>query len=109
MIPHSQNSNVDLLANVASKLIPSNVIHPDAFSIELIFRPLVLDNITNWCVFDEDEQIINFIHLEDTFKDSILDEEQHEQSLNYTIQGDQKILENIIPKPIVKITKFYDL
>ena len=37
-IPRLQNASADLLANVASKLIPSEYFSPDRFSIELIFR-----------------------------------------------------------------------
>ncbi len=55
-----------------------------SFSVELIFRPSVPDNITNWCVFDDDQQIIDFFHMKDTFQDVIIDEIQHEQELNDT-------------------------
>ena len=51
-IPRFQNQEADLLANVATKLIPSKNFTPDFFSVELIFRPSIPDNIFNWCVFD---------------------------------------------------------
>ena len=41
-IPRLQNASVDLLANVASKLIPSEDFSPDRFSIELFFDHLSL-------------------------------------------------------------------
>ena len=41
----------------------------------------MLDNITNWRVFEDDEQIIKFLHLEDTFKESVIDDEHHEALL----------------------------
>ena len=53
-VPRNQNQEADLLANVASKLIPSENLTPDFFSVELIFRPSIPDNIFNWCVFDND-------------------------------------------------------
>ena len=53
-IPHFQNQEADLLANVASRLIPSEKFSPNAFSIELLFRPSILDKITKWCVFNDD-------------------------------------------------------
>jgi hypothetical protein len=43
-----QNASVDLLENVASKLIPPEDFSPDRFSVELIFKPSIPDNITNW-------------------------------------------------------------
>jgi hypothetical protein len=52
-IPRMSNSEADLLANVASKLLPVKGLCPNAFSIELLFRPSIIDNITNWRVFDE--------------------------------------------------------
>lgn len=55
LIPHYLNVDVDILANVASQLIPSENFEPNAFSIELIYRPFVPDNVTNWRVFNEDE------------------------------------------------------
>jgi hypothetical protein len=32
-----------------------------------LFRLSVLDNITNWRVFYDDQQIISFMHMEETF------------------------------------------
>jgi hypothetical protein len=54
-VPHSLNYDVDLLANVTSKLIPSEGIMLDTFSVELLYRPSIPDNITNWRVFDDDQ------------------------------------------------------
>jgi hypothetical protein len=66
-IPRMSNSDVDLLANVSSKLFPTEGFSPNAFSIEFLLRPSILNNITNWRVFDDDQQIIKFMHMEDTF------------------------------------------
>jgi hypothetical protein len=71
--------DVDLLANVASRIIPSENLLPNTFYVELLYRPSIPDNVTNWRVFDDDEQIISFLHLEGTFKDSIIDEDQHDR------------------------------
>jgi ribonuclease HI len=54
-IPRLNNSEADLLANVASKLFPAEGLSPDAFSVELLFRPSIPDNIMNWRVFDNDQ------------------------------------------------------
>jgi hypothetical protein len=69
------------LANIASKLFPTEGLSPNAFSIELLFRPLILDNITNWRVFDDDQHIINFLHMEDTFQGAVIDEGTHDEKL----------------------------
>ena len=77
-IPRFQNQEVDLLANVASKLVPPEDFSHNTFSIELIFRPSIYDNITNWRVFDDDSQILNFLTNGDTFKESVIDEITHD-------------------------------
>jgi len=45
--PRSQNVVADLLANVASKHLPSEDYSLDRFSIELIFQPYVPNIVTN--------------------------------------------------------------
>jgi hypothetical protein len=80
-IPRMSNLEVDLLANVASKLFPAEGLSPNSFSIELLFRPSILDNITNWRVFNDDQHIINFLNMEDTFHDVVIDEGTHDDNL----------------------------
>jgi ribonuclease HI len=80
-IPRLSNLEVDLLANVASKLLPAEGLSPNTFSIEILFRPSIPDNITNWRVFDDDQQIINFLHMEDTFQGAVIDEGTHDENL----------------------------
>ena len=80
-IPRLSNSEADLLANVASKLLFIEGLSPNVFSIEFFFKSSILDNITNWRVFDDDQQIINFLHMEDTFQGAVIDEGTHDESL----------------------------
>ena len=54
------NSEVDMLANVASNLCPSDDFSHDNFFVELIYRSSIPDSITNWRVFEDGEQIIIF-------------------------------------------------
>ena len=72
-IPRLQNASADLLANVASKLIPSEDFSPDRFSIELIFRPSIPDNITNWRIFNDDSDIVSFLTSEGSYTNQIID------------------------------------
>jgi hypothetical protein len=81
-IPRSSNVEADLLANVASKLLPADGLSPKAFSVELLFRPSIPDNITNWRVFNDDHQIINFLHMEETFQGAVIDEQTHDDDLH---------------------------
>jgi ribonuclease HI len=59
-IPRSKNMLVDSLATTASRLSPLEDYEASRFSIELLYKPSVPDNIANWRVFEGDEQIISF-------------------------------------------------
>jgi ribonuclease HI len=114
-IPRSSNVEADLLANVASKLLPADGLSPNAFSVELLFRPSIPNNITSWRVFEDDQQIINFLHMEETFQGAIIDEQSHDDNLSdFTVIPNLKPPEalsdmvNFIPKSVVRLEKFYD-
>ena len=102
-IPRSQNSAADLLANVASKLLPPEDYSPDRFSVELLFRPSIPDNVTNWRVFNHDEDIIQFLTSEKSYDNQIIEENEHD------LQMKAKTEENSIPKPVVKLEDLYDI
>jgi ribonuclease HI len=115
-IPRLNNLEADFLANVASKLFPIECLSPNAFSVELLFRPSIPDNITNWRVFDDDQQIISFLHMEETFQGTVIDECTHDENLHdFTVIPDPRSTEsssnmvNSIPDSVVKLKKNYDL
>ena len=72
-IPRLQNAAADLIATFATRLVPTN----NKCSIELIFRPSVPDNVTNLRVFNDDQQILEFLTNEETFKDAVIDDEEY--------------------------------
>jgi ribonuclease HI len=115
-VPRLNNSKANLLANVASKLFPVEGLSPNAFSVKLLFKPFVLDNITNWRVFNDDQQIISFLHMEKTFQGTVIDEGTHDENLqDFTVIPHPRSSEstsdmvNSIPKSVVRLEKFYDL
>lgn len=109
-VPHYLNVEADLLANIASQLIPSENFQPNNFSIDLIYRTSVSDNITNWRIFIDDEQIINILTMEETFKGLVIDEDQHDAKIKKGITKSSKTTEeNLIPRSVLKLEKFYDL
>jgi ribonuclease HI len=115
-IPRLNNSEADLLANVSLKLFPTEGLSLKAFSIELLFRPSIPDNITNWRVFDEYQQIISFLHMEETFQGTVIDEGTHDKNFrDFTVIQDpispesSSDMVNSIPKSVVRLEKFYDL
>lgn len=103
LIPRLQNASVDLLENVASKLIPSEDFSPDRFLVKLIFRPSILNNIANWRIFNDDPYIVIFLTSEGSYTIQIIDEDQHDRQLQ------QDNTNNAIPKSVVKLEDIYDL
>jgi hypothetical protein len=85
--------------------------------VALLYRPSIPDIVTNWRVFNDDKKIISFLHLEDTFKDFIIEEDQHDRELNANVsvsinQSIEKIKLrpiNNIPKSVIRLEKLYDL
>ena len=73
-IPRVKNVVADFLATTTARLVPTN----NKCSVELLFRPSVLDNIANLRVFDDDQQILECLMNYDTFKWAIIDDEEHQ-------------------------------
>ena len=98
-----------MLVNVASNLSPSDDFTHDKFSIELIYRPSIRNNITSWRIFDDDQRIINFLHSEDTFMGSVISDEQHESLIHDSTLEDNPEYCNTMLKNIIKLEKIFDL
>ena len=95
------NFEADMLANAASNLCLSDDFSHDNFPFKLIYRLLIPDNIMNWRVFKDDEQFINFLHSKDTFKGSVIDDEQHEALLQASASEEKLETSNKMPKNII--------
>jgi hypothetical protein len=54
VIPREQNTHVDSLVVVASTLQPTDNLVLWEFKMEVVFRPLVPDNLEYWQVFHDD-------------------------------------------------------
>ena len=76
-IPRPQNAAANLLATVVARLVPNN----NKCSIELIVRPSLLENVTNLRVFNDYQQILEFLTNDETFKDSMIDDEEHQANV----------------------------
>ena len=68
-----KNAAADMLVASTARLVPMN----NRCSIEFLFRPSVPDNITNLNVFDDDQQILECLMNDETFKGAIIDDEEH--------------------------------
>ena len=60
-------------------------------------------------MFEDDEQIINFLHYEDTFKGLVIDDEQHESLLQASASEEKPKQSSTMPKNIVRLEKLFDL
>eukprot|EP00253_Pinus_taeda_P004886 PITA_04886 len=70
---------MDALENVAARFPPLR----DGFSIELLYKPFVPDNITNLRIFNDDQQILHFMDNVDVFKDATIDEDEHDKTFKF--------------------------
>ena len=66
------------------------------------------NSISNWQVFEDDEQILEFLHYEKTFKNAVINEKEHDRLMNQR-EDEEKDQSNIIPKSVVKMEHLYDL
>ena len=61
-IPREMNGLADKLVVAASTLQRSNEMINGNGQMEISFRPSILDNVDNWQVFKDDEQLLTLIH-----------------------------------------------
>ena len=113
VIPKVKNILVDSLATAASRLSPLEDYEASQFTIELLYKSSVPNNISIWKVFKGDEQIIRFLTNEDNFKYlTIEDEEFQEQSMENKPQTEHHVdgLEaHMIPKGVANLENLFDL
>jgi ribonuclease HI len=70
------NREADALARSTTLFDPTLTNPYIRHRVELYFSPHILDNITAMQVFDDEEQILNFMHGERDFSDCLIDEVQ---------------------------------
>jgi hypothetical protein len=104
-LPSDQNIDAYILANSTSRLMPPD----DGFSIEMMFRPFIQDNIINWILFDNDTQIINFLISSDTFQYAMIYDETHQQELQTYQEEKNKIKTDCFLKNVLALEKLFDL
>lgn len=92
----------DALENTTTKMTSLRNI----FSVEILYKPSITENITNLRFFDDDEQILHFMANIDVFKDASINEDVNEQSIQDTTDDSKG---NLIPKSVVSLKKLYDL
>jgi hypothetical protein len=79
-ISREKNTLVNSLDTTAPRLSPLEDYEASRFIVELLYKPLVPNNISNWKVFEGDEQIISFLTNQDNFKDLTIDDEEFQEN-----------------------------
>jgi len=112
-IPREKNTLVDSLATTASRLSPLEDYEASWFIVELLYKPSVHNNISNWKVFKGDEPIISFLTNQDNFKNISIDDEELQENLT-----ERGLMENwhtnrskahTIPKGVANLEDLFDL
>lgn len=101
-VPILCNAVANALENPAAKMPPLR----DNFSIEIIYKLSILDNISNLYIFYDDQQILYFIDNFDVFKDTTIYKEVHAKALQVATNASKV---KLIPKDVVSLQKLYDL
>jgi len=104
VVPRDQNWEADRLAIQASTFQPIEQLMDGKGKYEVNFRPSIPDNITHWQVFDDDKQVLNFIHNVQEFKDC---------QISYIEEGEEDIeigefTENPSPGSVVALEQIFD-
>jgi hypothetical protein len=81
-IPGMQNSLADALAISTSRLSHLEDYEASRFTVELLYKSSVPNNISNWKVFEGYEQIVDFLTNQENFKDLAIDDEIFQELLN---------------------------
>jgi len=112
-VPCIQNSIVDALAKAASSLkIPMN--SSNKFEIHVKHHPTVPDNQRYWQVFQDDEEIDDFLQNKGNFKETSIDVENDDDKGNATddVQINQmdvlQLKNNVIPKGLIPLEELFD-
>ena len=94
----------DKLAVTASTLHPFEELMNGDGKLEINFRPWVLDNMEHWQVFQDDEQILRFIHNVQEF--SNFNVSFQEEGKEYQGKGYQS--NNPVPRGLVALENIFD-
>ena len=108
-VPRIQNSIDEALAKAASSLkIPMN--SSNKFEIHFKHRLTVPDNQRYWQVFQDDEEIDDFLQNKGKFKETLINEENDDGKDEVQInQMDVlQLTNNIIPKGLIPLEELFD-
>jgi hypothetical protein len=106
------------LETAASRLSHLEYYEASQFTVEILYKPSVPNNLSNWKVFEGDEQIINFLTNQENFKDLAIDDEIFQEQIvetdphakrDETDQSNDKPRFQTIPKWVANLENLFDL
>lgn len=106
----TNNKMADLLANIAIK--PDDITFAGVSKIEVQTRPSVPDNVQNWQVFQDDEDILRFLKCENILSGQEIDCAAYVENIDGkdTVFGQEvvQLKTNKIPKGLVVLETIFD-
>ena len=108
-VPRAQNVIADSFATTTRKFkIPMN--SKNKFEIHVKHHPAVPDNQRYWQVFQDDDEIEQFLQKKGKFKDISIDMEYDDGDENMEVNKMEvlQLKENIIPKGLVPLEELFD-
>jgi ribonuclease HI len=90
VIPRAKNTLADSLVTAASRISPLEDYEASRFTVEILYKPSIPNNISNWKVFEGDEHIINDLTNQENFKDLAIDDEIFQEKLVETDPHEQR-------------------
>jgi ribonuclease HI len=120
-IPRMQNQQVDSLAKVVATFIPPTVLKLK-YHIEMRHRPSILNNVQHWKVFEDDEQIKQFLEMVDEFSETHIDQENQNDPAWIMQEGENPekfqdkianhrmllLKNNQIPRGLIPLERLFD-
>ena len=116
-IPWKKNAIADALATSASALSTMEWTKLSRFLVELVVVPSILDNITNFQVFQDDQHILEFVLSSQMFEGQIIDVEPNgdkekgdpnEEEETTDDDGIWNLKKNTIPRGMVELERMFD-
>lgn len=115
-IPREDNRLADSLA-VAGRTFKPPINPRLRYEIEVRHRSPIPENVKHWQVFDDDEQINQFLKMVGSFEYAEIDQEEEQTEQRIEIRnlkksiGEQKVIqfkENVLPRGLVPLERLFN-
>jgi len=109
-VERSKNVMADFLANVAIR--PDDITLSGVTNVEVKIRPAVPENICSWQVFNDDRDLLKFLHCIDEYENQEIDFQAFVETIDgkETLVGKEiiQLRTNKIPRGLVALERAFD-